>query len=69
MFLKLVTNELKELPAPSHGTTHNVTKGELEALTALEKHKQSTVKPSDRGGNIIIMDTTTYWEMCWNILR
>lgn len=69
VFLELVIKELKELAVPKHGTTHNITRGELEALINLEKNKQLTFKPSDKGGNIVVMDYKKYREMCLDILK
>lgn len=48
-FLELVTKELKDLSAPRHGTTQNITKGKLEALRTLANDKTLRQRGKYRG--------------------
>lgn len=47
IFLKLVTNELRELSLPKYTGIKNRMKGKMEALIFLESNEKITIKPSD----------------------
>lgn len=68
IFLEIVKKDLRELCPKKHGTTRNITTGELEALISLENNDKITIKPSDKGSNIVVLDSGAYREMCLNIL-
>lgn len=46
----------------------NLNKGQIQALKSLQKRTDLVVKPSDQGGNIVIMTHTHYQTMCHTIL-
>lgn len=54
VFLKLVSRDIQALKIKS--PSDNLTPGERKALTDLTNQMEITVKPSDKGGNTVIMD-------------
>lgn len=65
VFLDAVTRDLEQLRVHS---TNNCTPTDLKALASLEGDDQIVIKPSDKGGNIVIMDRTQYIQMCNDLL-
>lgn len=46
----------------------NCTQTELEVIKSLENEKELIVKPSDKGGNTVILDRDQYLSMCKRLL-
>lgn len=66
-FLEFVSKEIQEIKV-SHRLEGNLTDGESRALKSLMQNQLITIKPADKGGNIVIQDSTDYVRMCKNIL-
>ncbi|XP_073460898.1 uncharacterized protein [Aquarana catesbeiana] len=67
-FLKLVStdiNRMKNFPHPYS----NFSRDERLALEALSRNHDVVIKPSDKGGNVVVMDSAQYTEMCMDILQ
>lgn len=65
-FLQKVMLDVEDMmthPAPS-----NCTRMERAALRALEQDESIIIKPSDKGGNVVLMDRREYEEVCLQIL-
>lgn len=52
-----------------HGTTNTLSRGELRALISMENDDCITIKPSDKEGNIVILNAKAYEQMCLAILN
>lgn len=60
-FCNLVQRDVSELlQSPRSYSRSNCTPGERTALSALSKNQNITVKPADKGGGIVLMDTNMY---------
>lgn len=66
-FVKLTCNEILKINT-SRNSQDNLTEAELEALKSLEDNPIITIKHSDKGGNIIIMNNENYVDMCNRIV-
>ena len=51
---------LKELDRPSTNTKKNLKKQEYQAMREMYNNNDIVVKPADKGGSIVIMNTTDY---------
>ena len=51
---------LKELDKPQPNLKKNLKKQELKAMRELHTNKDIVIKPADKGGSIVIMNTTDY---------
>lgn len=62
-FLAMTTQEIRrlKLKVPSQDTLSQM---EEEALKTLTNQHQLTIKPSDNGGNIVVMNNSQYKTMC-----
>ncbi len=40
--------------------SHNLTKDERSALENLSSNSEIIIKPADKGGKVVVQDTTTY---------
>ncbi|CAJ0961582.1 unnamed protein product [Ranitomeya imitator] len=68
VFQKLVTEEINNI-IPSLDSTHpNLTYSERKSLNDLRNNTSLVIKPSDKGGNTVIMDHENYTKMCMSIL-
>ncbi|CAJ0936833.1 unnamed protein product [Ranitomeya imitator] len=68
VFQKLVTDEINSI-IPSLDPTHpNLTSSERRSLNDLKNNTSLVIKPSDKGGNTVIMDYENYTKMCMSIL-
>lgn len=47
---------------------HNLTQGQQKSLKHLQDNDDTTIKPADKGGNIVIMNKDHYKQMCMKIL-
>ncbi|CAJ0915644.1 unnamed protein product [Ranitomeya imitator] len=69
IFLKVVEDDLRKIGRRNADTPPNLSAEEWEALDKLEKNDQIVVKPSDKGGNLVILDHQKYVGMCKLILN
>lgn len=68
MFVQQVVKEIGELKIKKQ-IPMNLKTDQMEALNNLEKNHSIVVKPSDKGGNIVLMDKAKYETMCLKILN
>lgn len=47
----------------------NVNPTQIAALKNLSKNPDLIIKPSDKGGNVVLMSALQYRNMCWDILK
>lgn len=47
----------------------NLPTHQRRALMGLQNRKDLTIKPSDKGGNVVVMDTEHYKTLCLQILN
>lgn len=50
-------------------TQDHLDQSQLKALSSLKNNPDIVVKPADKGGNIVILNTSQYIEMCEKILK
>lgn len=67
-FLKLVSRDLNKIPLKAN-PKDNMTHLEKQALKDSSKNYSLVIKPSDKGGNIVVMDNDQYVAMCNKILQ
>ncbi|KAJ1152451.1 hypothetical protein NDU88_005226 [Pleurodeles waltl] len=65
-FEKSVTSDIENL-RPQHKFT-NLSRIENEALRALAADSNITIKPADKGGAIVVMNTDDYRQECLRLL-
>lgn len=65
---KVVSDELEKLALTQHHPFDNLMDTEIQALLNLEKDKSLVIKPSGKGGNLVLMNHCTYKEMSQDIL-
>ncbi|XP_069473373.1 uncharacterized protein [Ambystoma mexicanum] len=68
LFEKNVLADLKRINYQM-STPHNVKKCQLDHVEALAKDEELTIKPADKGGAIVIMDTIDYIKKCLELLN
>lgn len=61
-FVNFVTADIKKIHR--HKCRTNLTKEEMVALQSLKAQDSVTIKPADKGRNIVIMTNTQYKTMC-----
>ncbi|XP_040277995.1 zinc finger protein OZF-like [Bufo bufo] len=66
VFVNQVCRDLSSLISRHGG--FNCSKSEYKALLDLEKKKNLIIKPLDKGGNIVLMNTNDYTNMCHTLL-
>lgn len=59
-------DDITKLPIKT--TVGNLTQEERLAIQSLTNNSEITIKPSDKGENIVIMDNSQYVSMCQKIL-
>lgn len=67
-FLKQTKKQIEDLEFPSC-TEDNLSQAQQVALTNIMHNGDIIVKPSDKGGNVVVMDKTQYITMCLKILN
>lgn len=55
-----MSDELEKLALTHHHPFNNLTNTEIQALLNPEKDKSLVIKPSDKGGNLVLMNHCTY---------
>lgn len=63
IFQKVASDKLNRLSMNPIRPFNNLTSGEIQALLRLEKNNLLVIKPSDKGGNLVIMDHSIYKTM------
>lgn len=66
-FMIQVTKEIESTNL-QQGSAPNLSKNFKQALHNLSSNKNIVIKPSDKGGNLVIMDTDQYERMCYDII-
>lgn len=66
-FLIAMVSEIGRMTQSSHMS--NLTVQQQQALTSLHRRQDTVIKPSDKGGNIVLMTQEQYETMCHNILN
>lgn len=64
MFLKQTIRDVCQLPLRKNAPS-NLNEAENQALRSLGENKSITIKASDKGGNIVVMDNAQYKQMCY----
>lgn len=67
-FVQQVTNTIEGLNFNS-AYPSNLTLAQIRAIKSLQNHPELTIKPADKGGNVVVMDVPFYEQMCLNILN
>lgn len=67
-FVKLTGSEIHKINT-SRTSQDNLSKAEREALKSLADNSTITIKPSDKGGNVVIMNKENFVDMCNKILN
>lgn len=67
LFLKQVTAKIEKIQG-TQPPNPNLTPQQLQVLQNLMNREYLTIKPSDKGGNIVIFKTNKYERMCLDIL-
>ena len=68
-FEKAIFNEIDTLNTEDYKPFNNMTKDEHQALDQLQKNQLITIKPADKGGGIVILDTDMYRTECLRLLE
>ncbi|KAM9316432.1 uncharacterized protein PAF06_007451 [Gastrophryne carolinensis] len=66
--LYLIVADLEELPKKLKQQS-NLDENLHKAIKEFEANHQLVIKPADKGGNIVVMSTTQYEDMCMQILN
>lgn len=66
-FVKQVTQEIENFDK-TRPSSSNLTRDQKQALENLSKNQQITIKPVDKGGNIVVMNNSFYEDICRRIL-
>ncbi|CAJ0966643.1 unnamed protein product [Ranitomeya imitator] len=67
-FEKLVVDEIKRINPKHRSTNPNISNEEKAALQCLQSDVSLIIKPSDKGGNTVLMNRVEYVKMCMDIL-
>ncbi|CAJ0947719.1 unnamed protein product [Ranitomeya imitator] len=67
-FEKLVVDEIKRINPKNRSANPNISKEERAALQCLQSDASLIIKPSDKGGNTVLMNRVEYVKMCMDIL-
>lgn len=62
-----VTSDIKKFNFKTLGD-NNINFEQQQAIQQLQKNRDITIKMANKGGNVMVMDTSGYREMCLNIL-
>ncbi|XP_075180996.1 uncharacterized protein LOC142251834 [Anomaloglossus baeobatrachus] len=68
IFEELVTNDLRKLAVTNVFARFNLSKMDIQALKGLENDDHIVIKPSDKSGNVVVMDTAWYVDLCLALL-
>lgn len=67
-FTQQVTNKIRKTKWKGL-TQSNLTLAQKEALRSLQQETRVTIKPSDKGGNLVVMDNSQYESMVMKLLQ
>ena len=67
-YMSAVKKEVTQLLKRGNTQRSNLTNEEREALKDLSSNEKITVKPADKGGKVVVMDTDAYTAACENDL-
>ena len=67
-YMSVVKKEVTQLLKRGNTQRSNLTNEEREALKDLSSNEKITVKPADKGGKVVVMDTDAYTAACENDL-
>lgn len=67
-FVKQVTKEINLLPE-SKWKTSQISKTQNKLIKQLQEEKDIIIKMVDKGGNIVVMSTKQYEQMCTKVLQ
>lgn len=68
MFVQQVAKEIGELRTKANGPSE-LKMNQLKALKNLGQKHNIIAKPSDKGGNVVLMNTDNYEKMCFKIFN
>ena len=68
-FTSLIKSETMKLLATPNRNKNNLTSEEKQALTSLKLNNDITIKQADKGGKVVIMNTSDYIKACENQLQ
>ncbi|KAM5151821.1 cytochrome P450 2W1-like [Mantella aurantiaca] len=68
LFIRQTTSAINALKIPKN-IPNNLTPTQNLALQHLQNNSSIVIKPSDKGGNVVIMDVQQYLDMCYRILN
>lgn len=68
-FVHNVTHDILQALFLHSGCQANLTPLQSQAIRQLKENKTITIKSADKSGNVVIMDTTGYKNMCYHILN
>lgn len=62
---------IKDIESMSIGkiSNFNLSEAHRTTLDKLSNNPGLAIKPSDKGGNVVLMDALSYRNMCWDILK
>ncbi|CAH2305628.1 Hypothetical predicted protein [Pelobates cultripes] len=64
LFVQITTDKIEQLNVISTPLTSNLSYAENQALKELSSDKNIIIKPSEKGGNIVILEKDMYIDMC-----
>lgn len=68
-FTSLIKSETMQLLTTPNRTKNNLTTEEKQALISLKSNNEITIKQADKGGKVVIMNTSDYLTACENQLK
>ena len=68
-FTSLIKSETMKLLTTPNRNKINLTTEEKQALTSLKLNNDITIKQADKGGKVVIMNTSDYIKACENQLQ
>ena len=66
---KFIHNIRSSINSPRHKSWNNTSPEQRRALRSLAADTSITIKPADKGGSIVVMDTTSYQQACEDTLN
>lgn len=63
-----MTNEINQIKWRGISDS-NLSPGQQEAMLSLQQNPNIVIKPSDKGGNLVVMDCAKYESMVMDLLK